>query len=936
MNNTDEESDLEEFKEILPKDITVAIFCALSYESVAIKYNLDEEFECHPKAIGPRKYVYSFGRIGEHKVVIARPYQMGPVKAAQCAATVSQQFPNVRFALMVGIGAGIPRLPKCDIRLGDIAVSIPRDNHPGVLVYDFGKYESGGTFVLKGSLNKPPSILISADGSLEEDEMMNRSPLKRILKNITKQPGYVQPNSGDILFDETFHHVNKGNDCSGCEASSEKKVVPRAERDRKPGQPVVHRGLILSGSGVVKNPEDRDRLRQGHDDAVCFEMEAAGIMDEIPCLVVRGICDYADTHKQDEWHHYAAASAAAYSKALLLKVYGQDVEETRSMKEMMDKLEKKIDRTSNDVHNLKQEANDTKEGLILEWLTRFDYAPQQSDFLGRQQSGTGQWLLKSTEFQTWLNNSKQTLFCPGIPGVGKTILTAIVIDNLTTQFQNDSNIGIAYLYCNFRRHNEQKADDLLASLLKQLSQEKPSLPDSVKDLYDRHKAKRTLPSFNDISIALQSVTALYSRVFIIVDALDECRTSNGCLTKFLSELFNLQKRQGVNILATSRFIPKIVDHFKGTVSLEIHASRKDIERYLEGHMKQLPSFVQQNGQLQEEIKTGISEAVDGMFLLAQIYLNSLDDKCTPKAIRSALKNFQKQSPGSGENKKVQVLAHAYEQVMERINGQKPGFKDLAMRVLSWITCTKRPLNTVELQHALAVEAGDHELDEENFTQVEDMVSVCAGLVAVDKESNIIRLVHYTTQKYFEQTWTTWFPDAQTDITKICVTYLSFDTFGTGFCSTDGEFEAQLELNPLYDYAARNWGHHAHAVSTVMEQWTRVELLIQNLLENEKNVSAASQAMMASKSFPSYSQEVPRQMTGVHIAAYFGLVGTTMGLLKNGYNPGLRDSYVQTPLWWAADMGHEAVVKLLLEKGAELESKDPYYGQTPLSLAAERA
>ncbi|KAI0550304.1 nucleoside phosphorylase domain-containing protein [Xylaria curta] len=359
-NDTDEESDLETFREIPAEDITVAIFCALSYESVAVKYSLDDEFECRPRTIGPTKYVYSFGLIKEHKVVIARPHQMGIVKAAQCAATVCQQFPNVRFALMIGIGAGIPSITKCDIRLGDIAVSIPKDGHPGVLQYDFGKYEQGDRFVLKGSLDKPPPILIAADGSLEEDELMNRSRFRRILRNIIKKSGYARPESGDVLYDQTFQHVNIGGDCSGCEVSSEKKVVNRAGRD-KSRQPMVHRGLILSGGGVIKNPEDRDRLRRGHD-AICFEMEAGGIMDEIPCLVVRGICDYADTHKQDGWHYYAAAAAAAYSKAILLKVYGQDVEETRRMKDTMEKLEKKISLMGNDVYELKQKVIDTKKG----------------------------------------------------------------------------------------------------------------------------------------------------------------------------------------------------------------------------------------------------------------------------------------------------------------------------------------------------------------------------------------------------------------------------------------------------------------------------------------------------------------------------------------------------------------------------------------------
>ncbi|KAI9771507.1 MAG: hypothetical protein M1840_002127 [Geoglossum simile] len=120
----------------------------------------------------------------------------------------------------------------------------------------------------------------------------------------------------------------------------------------------------------------------------------------------------------------------------------------------------------------------------------------------------------------------------------------------------------------------------------------------------------------------------------------------------------------------------------------------------------------------------------------------------------------------------------------------------------------------------------------------------------------------------------------------------------------------------------------------MEQRTGAEQLIQNLLENETNVSAASQAMMAFGSYFGYSQGVPRQMTGVHVAAYFGLVGTIMGLIKSGYNPDLKDSFGRTPLSWAAGNGHEVVVKLLLAtEKVDVNSKDSHYGQTPLSWAA---
>jgi Cdc6-like AAA superfamily ATPase len=136
---------------------------------------------------------------------------------------------------------------------------------------------------------------------------------------------------------------------------------------------------------------------------------------------------------------------------------------------------------------------------ILNWLTPIDYATQQSDFINRLQEGTGEWLLKSNIFQEWINNSKQTLFCPGMPGAGKTMITSIIIDHLYTKYQNNDSIGIAYLYCNFRRQHEQKPEDLLANLLKQLVQEHLSMPESVKSLYERHKNGRTRPLFDEIA-----------------------------------------------------------------------------------------------------------------------------------------------------------------------------------------------------------------------------------------------------------------------------------------------------------------------------------------------------------------------------------------------------------------------------------------------------
>jgi hypothetical protein len=160
--------------------------------------------------------------------------------------------------------------------------------------------------------------------------------------------------------------------------------------------------------------------------------------------------------------------------------------------------------------------------------------------------------------------------------------------------------------------------------------------------------------------------------------------------------------------------------------------------------------------------------------------------------------------------------HAYEDAMERINSQIKDQEELAKQVLSWITCVKRPLTTSELQHALAIEIGESQLDKENIPEVEDIVSVCAGLVTADEESATIRFVHYTTQEYFERTQSYWFPNAEIDITITCVTYLSLSIFETGSCRTNNEFEERLNSNCLYRYAAQNWGHHACKASTVSQ------------------------------------------------------------------------------------------------------------------------
>lgn len=235
-------------------------------------------------------------------------------------------------------------------------------------------------------------------------------------------------------------------------------------------------------------------------------------------------------------------------------------------------------------------------------------------------------MLNRTEYQSWLNTGKQTLFCPGPPGAGKTIQTAAVVHDLCSRFHNDRTIGIAYLYCNFQKKEDQKTEFLLANLLRQLAGCQNIPPDSVAELFDQHQVRKTRPLLKEISTTLQSVTMIYSRVFIVVDALDECQDSDGSRTSLLNELFSLQNKSEISLFATSRSIPEIMERFQGCLSLDIRPSHEDIWHYLDRHMSTLPGFVKSDNDLQNEVKIAIEAAIDGVYVhyLSLAYRNLLN------------------------------------------------------------------------------------------------------------------------------------------------------------------------------------------------------------------------------------------------------------------------------------------------------------------------
>ena len=302
-------------------------------------------------------------------------------------------------------------------------------------------------------------------------------------------------------------------------------------------------------------------------------------------------------------------------------------------------------------------------------------------------------------------------------------------------------------------------------------------------------------------------------------------------------------------------------------------------------------------------------------------MESLRDKLRVSAIKEALKSLRK-GPDS--------LEYAYQKVKERIEGQTEGHRDLAKRVLLWLTYAQRPLKVVELRHGLGVRIGATELNQEDLFPEKEIVSVCAGLVMVDKESHAISLVHYTTQEYLQKVLGSWFDDPQAEIVRSCLTYLSFTAFADGLCSTDEEFETRLREYGLLDYAARYWGSHARSC-----QSASIEKQAFLLLADAAKVASIDQVMFVSTyRHRGYSQQGPKGATSMHLISHFALTDLITGLLAQyDINADAKDNDGRTPLSWAAGRGHEAVVQTLLATGkVDPDAKD-IFGQTPLSWAA---
>ncbi|PKY04550.1 WD domain-containing protein, partial [Aspergillus campestris IBT 28561] len=507
---------------------TVAWICALEEEYFCACRMLDEEFNGPEISEDNDDNTYVYGRIAKHHVVIGclPAGRYGTNSAARVARDMVRTFSRLRFALMVGIGGGAPSL-RNDIRLGDVVVSQPRDGFGGVIQYDLGKLKDG-YFQKTSQLNAPPEKLLGVIPEIRRLHSDKKKPdrLAEHLQLLDDMEDYQKP-AIDRLYAADYSHVG-GPDCDKCDL---KAKVNRFERQSHRILH-VHYGTIASGNSVLKDAKVRDKYAQDPElNILCFEMEAAGLMNNIPCLVIRGICDYCDSHKNDDWHNYAALVAAAYARDLLLVLRPQRVDAMRPWAERVAQELQQVTQELSDLNNNQRNTLTAIKRVYQKIGVDKLPAVQEAEFdsfSDRDEveclQGTRTELLEQIMGWAKSPSQKSIYWLNGMAGTGKSTISRTVARSL----KGTNHLGASFF---FKRGEGDRgnAKKFFPTLTRQLMFKISGLRSRVQKTLDhdpdiaskslREQFEKLLfqPLRNLDQLDRQSETTV-----IVIDALDEC------------------------------------------------------------------------------------------------------------------------------------------------------------------------------------------------------------------------------------------------------------------------------------------------------------------------------------------------------------------------------------------------------------------------------
>ncbi|KAL5330896.1 hypothetical protein ACEPPN_000421 [Leptodophora sp. 'Broadleaf-Isolate-01'] len=953
-------------------DYTVGWICALpKTELVAAGAMLDEEHPVLPAADTQDTNSYLLGRIGTHNVVIAcLPAETtGKVSAATVAKDMVRSFKAVRFGLMVGVGGGAPYYgvkdnndaeggdredsdseeddleDTQDIRLGDVVISLHSKSAEAVVQYDFGKSVQGKEFIRTGGkLNKPPNIVLNAVAMLQgQHERRGHTISEQLSKMVSENPlmatKFQCPSSKkDRLFESGVVHVDGKKSCKACCGPLDVNLVKR--KDRYNSAPSLHYGTIGSADQVMKDATLRDKWAQ-KEKIMCFEMEAAGLMDSFPCLVIRGICDYADSHKNKIWQPYAAATAAAYAKELLLVIPGQGVIDLPPIEQTGNKI----------MQQLGTWRRSEEQEKCLQAFRTTDYETQKN-LNPEREAGTCLWCLEDERFRNWRDKSTSCLlWVTADPGCGKSVLSrALVDERLLDSAPNDTTI--CYFFFKDTSEDQRSLVNALAALFHQLFKSKAGAKVIRHALPAFRENKDKVSQNFEVMWGIVQDIALDSdcgKIIFLLDALDECQSSEQ--QSLITKLKWLEQRQAhlrtvknFKFLITSRPYWNIEKGFDSLISdipgirlkgeNQSDGLRSEIDRVIRARVARL-GYQIASRKARDQLLEGLLKVENRTYLWLHLIFDLIASK--PRIDTKMVKSLLQDLP-------ITVEA-AYDAILQKSNDQGQ-----AKRLLHIVVAAVRPLSVNEVGVALYIteETRTYEdLELQEGGQLEVTIRDLCGLFVSIVEKKVY-LIHQTAKEFLIadndlssstlascRIWkhSLFIQDSNLLFAYICIWFSRLEEFHrkSSFLKRE-EIDQLISRYDFLEYSAMNWAVHFRA-ATIPEGHSLIASGLE-LCDVQADRYMSWELVYWQRA--GYGSP-PAGLNNLHLASRLGLKRVVSQLLAvRDIDVNAAYKYGETSLSQAAAGGHEAVVgQLLAAPGIDVNAAYSKFGETPLWQAAYR-
>ncbi|KAJ5721209.1 uncharacterized protein N7483_009143 [Penicillium malachiteum] len=861
---------------------TVAWFCAIHEELAAARDMLDEVHEPLPNIPQDDPNHYTLDSIkGRDIVITCLPHdRCGTCNASLDAANMKRSFPRIRVNLMVGVGGGVPG--KADIRLGDIVVGTR------VMQYDLGKTVGHGK-------SERTAIPRTYDHLIETTLTSLRSK------------------HDHRLFVMNYEHASKGSSCDECDQS---KLVKRP--DRTPEHTLkIHYGTVASGNQVIKHAMTRDKLAEELD-VICFEMEAAGPMEYFPCLPIRGICDYSDSHKTKEWQRCAALNAAGYAREF--------IEELRLTREQVIAI-------SNP--DADQSALQERRKQLLDAL-RFNQIDFRRLTIKKHHAKTCQWFLSHPDYKMWLDpawlkGNNGFIWISGKPGAGKsTIMKFAYLEMKRSTLKSEGRVVTASFFFNARgEYLERSTVGIYRSLLLQL-----------------------LEGYPDLQIVLDDPE-------VVPPCQNDC-PSLITLKDLFWDSMNVTNKQEIpfRICFSSRHYPYIVPRYGKRLILEVQSRHsKDLETYIKSRLRiSDPALI-------EELHLTLLSKAACVFMWVVLVVDIM--------------NKEYQRGGLAFRKRIAEIPSDLGELFKDILTRDADNMEQPLLCIQWILFARWPLRPVEFH--IAVWFGlslrnlvDNQIPVIPSSETESeglkvfVIGSSKGLAEITKsETPTVQFIHESVRDFLVKdnglyrVWleleSGWQSAAHEDLKQCCHFYLNRPWVLQFSCNLISESKSESRSKqradasnkyPFLVYASRHILDHSDAAAEIRPQQDFLShfplsrrIKMNNLFHKFKNREYSNGSLLMKQDPQVHSPVLNEKYEYPLFAALASCNKNTVAAILNAPPNSLQHRKDfgackgETPLTWAARNGRLGILKLLLEAGLDVSQKDRR-GFTALSQALE--